>query len=118
MIGLRVDASRHRTDLRDSYALMPSSLRSLADELAPDLPKGRIDFDSETSIPATFSIGNTPNETFGRCSLCSYAFVGPYPKCIVVLYRHGLLHRLLYDAGSEPSPTAWSTGDRPPERPN
>ena len=39
MIGFRVTKGHHRTDLRDSYALLPASLRSLAEQLAPDLPK-------------------------------------------------------------------------------
>lgn len=39
MIGFRVKASKMRTDLRDSYALLPSSLASLAAQLAPELPK-------------------------------------------------------------------------------
>ena len=52
MIGFRIDASRHRTDLRDSYALMPSGLAALTAELAPDLPKGHIDFEHETFDPS------------------------------------------------------------------
>lgn len=39
MIGFRVTKGHHRTDLRDSYALLPASLAALADQLAPDLPK-------------------------------------------------------------------------------
>jgi hypothetical protein len=39
MIGFRITAAKHRTDLRDSMALLPASLRALADQLAPDLPK-------------------------------------------------------------------------------
>lgn len=38
-IGWRLSTGRNRTDLRDSYALMPASLRALAASLAPDLPK-------------------------------------------------------------------------------
>lgn len=38
-IGWRLTTGRNRTDLRDSYALLPSSLRALAASLAPDLPK-------------------------------------------------------------------------------
>ena len=39
MIGFRVTKGHHRTDLRDSYALLPASLASLAAQLAPELPK-------------------------------------------------------------------------------
>jgi hypothetical protein len=39
MIGFRITKSGHRTDLRDSYALLPASLAALAAQLAPDLPK-------------------------------------------------------------------------------
>jgi len=39
MIGFRVTKGHHRTDLRDSYALLPASLAALAAQLAPDLPK-------------------------------------------------------------------------------
>ena len=39
MIGFRVTHSKHRTDLRDSYALLPAGLAALADQLAPELPK-------------------------------------------------------------------------------
>ena len=39
MIGFRVTKGHHRTDLRDSYALLPASLRDLAAQLAPELPK-------------------------------------------------------------------------------
>ncbi len=46
IIGYRVQTGqaghRHRTDLRDSYALLPASLRSLAASFAPELPKGDI----------------------------------------------------------------------------
>lgn len=39
MIGFRVTQGHHRTDLRDSYALLPSPLRALTLQLAPHLPK-------------------------------------------------------------------------------
>ena len=53
MIGFRVVASKMRTDLRDSYALLPSSLRALTDQLAPELPKGDIGLgDGVTFDPA------------------------------------------------------------------
>lgn len=39
MIGFRVTKGHHRTDLRDSYALLPAKLADLAAQLAPDLPK-------------------------------------------------------------------------------
>ena len=38
-IGWRVTTGRNRTDLRDSYAVLPASLRALAASMAPDLPK-------------------------------------------------------------------------------
>jgi hypothetical protein len=38
-IGWRVTTGRNRTDLRDSYAVLPASLKALAASLAPDLPK-------------------------------------------------------------------------------
>ena len=39
MIGMRVRSSKHRTDLRDSYALLPVGLADLSAQLAPHLPK-------------------------------------------------------------------------------
>ena len=39
MIGLRVTRGHHRTDLRDSYALLPSPLKALTAQLSPHLPK-------------------------------------------------------------------------------
>ncbi len=46
IIGWRVARGqaghRHRTDLRDSYALLPAPLQSLAEAFAPELPKGDI----------------------------------------------------------------------------
>lgn len=39
MIGYRVRAAKHRTDLRDSFALLPAGLASLAAQLSPALPK-------------------------------------------------------------------------------
>lgn len=42
VIGMRAAASKHRTDLRDSFALLPSPLRALAAQLAPDQAKGDI----------------------------------------------------------------------------
>ena len=39
VIGWRVQWSKHRVDLRDSFALLPSSLRELAASFAPELPK-------------------------------------------------------------------------------
>lgn len=52
-IGWRVTTGRNRTDLRDSYALLPSSLRSLTASLAPHLPKGDIGLaDGVTFDPA------------------------------------------------------------------
>lgn len=39
MIGYRIRASKHRTDLRDSFALLPAGLASLAAQLSPTLPK-------------------------------------------------------------------------------
>ena len=86
MIGLRVDASRHRTDLRDSYALMPSSLRSLADELAPDLPKGRIDFDSET-----FNPGNVQHREYSERDVRSLlAVLVRFRRTLSEMYRGAL----------------------------
>lgn len=42
LIGLRVSMAKHRTDLRDSFALLPASLRTLAGQLAPAFLKGDI----------------------------------------------------------------------------
>jgi len=39
MIGWRITKGHHRIDLRDSYALLPVSLRALTAQLAPELPK-------------------------------------------------------------------------------
>jgi len=39
VIGFKVTQGHHRTDLRDSYALLPASLERLAASFAPDLPK-------------------------------------------------------------------------------
>jgi hypothetical protein len=56
MIGFRITASKHRTDLRDSFALLPASLASLAAQLAPELPKldiglaDGVTFDPENAV--------------------------------------------------------------------
>lgn len=42
IIGYRATHAKHRTDLRDSYALLPSRLADLAAQLAPEMPKGDI----------------------------------------------------------------------------
>lgn len=47
VIGWRVTASKHRTDLRDSYALLPAPLAALAEQLAPELPKLPAPFDAD-----------------------------------------------------------------------
>lgn len=48
VIGWRVSRSRHRTDLRDSYALLPAKLGDLAAAFAPELPKLAAPFDPIT----------------------------------------------------------------------
>lgn len=48
-IGMVLKRGRERCELRDSFALVPSSLAKMAETLAPDLPKlvGTIDFERE-----------------------------------------------------------------------
>lgn len=51
IIGLRVSQGTtghsHRTDLRDSFALLTAGLRPLAEQLAPELPKLAAPFDDD-----------------------------------------------------------------------
>lgn len=47
IIGWRLSRSKHRTDLRDSWSLLPSSLAALAASFAPDLPKLAAPFDAD-----------------------------------------------------------------------
>lgn len=47
IIGWRIKHAKHRTDLRDSYALLPASLDELTKQLAPDLPKLTKPFDAD-----------------------------------------------------------------------
>lgn len=43
LIGFRItDHAKHKTELRDSFVLLPAALRALAVQLAPDEPKGDI----------------------------------------------------------------------------
>ena len=60
IIGWRVTHAKHRTDLRDSYALLPSPLRGLADQLAPDLPK----LDIGLSAGVTFDPANPAHREY------------------------------------------------------
>ena len=60
IIGWRVTHAKHGTDLRDSYALLPSPLRGLADQLAPDVPK----LDIGLSAGVAFDPGNAAHREY------------------------------------------------------
>lgn len=47
-IGMVVKQGRRRCELRDSYAICPTTLAKMADAFAPELPKGELDFDKVT----------------------------------------------------------------------
>lgn len=62
MIGFRVSTAKHRTDLRDSYAVLPSALKDLAAQLAPDLPK----LDIGLADGVTFDPDNPEHRAYAR----------------------------------------------------
>ena len=98
IIGVQVVHSKHRIDLRDSYALMPASLASLAMQLAPELPK----LDIGLARGVTFDPDDDVHKAYARRDVESLL-------AVLQRYRAILSERF---GGTLPSWTAASTALR------
>lgn len=98
VIGFKISQGHHRTDLRDSFSLMPSSLAKLTAAFAPDLPK----LDIGLADGVTFDPASEVHRAYARRDVESLL-------AVLVRYRAILAAEF---AGTLPSWTAASTALR------